>query len=662
MRTLTSTLLQAQKTASATPYLKVEVLDTIGGVPRPTYTRLYTGSEPDFYHDATSPGDGSLVRARVDPATNNLYVQRVANPGQTSNFSSWTLLNVVSGACSISLVSQGATVNLFYVAPNGKDMLRRESTDYGATWSDPLNILTPDVAGIVWLAGAISDAGQLALIHVSTIHVVYVIKKTGSFWSNPLAWSNTVASVTGVDCLYQGDWNMVITGTESSTSDPKTWTCIYGDGVAQAVDTWSSLREVTTAKSGSNVSFHYPSTAKPDVFRFFCIEKYTGSPSYQRPVGSHGPSNSAFVDNLWREPVPFNLSSSYGIALTATSSDLWLCTPYGVWRGPLTNTNVNVTGDVLELSLREDSQGGSVTVVLRNDDGRYNSIGSGAYASLRKGSEVRISPGYLTSAGQESSAGPAYWIEGWEYRTGGGQALFLLYARNAWHLLVTWWARRQYTWDSGTTTVADILKSILARVGLKTSTTGASSQATTLKPSFTIHPGESGASAVRRLLEKVPDVLLFQGHQGFLIEPLASEATDYSYGTGHVILQGRYLSRAQAYNRIQVFGSADMGEAYTWGEVDQVFDRLLQVHDLNLDTLQKTQDRANATLREQLIAALDGEIDVPANCGQELYDVIEVTDGSLGLAAAKRRVMGLELRYSRGPRPEYRHTLSLGGA
>jgi hypothetical protein len=320
-----------------------------------------------------------------------------------------------------------------------------------------------------------------------------------------------------------------------------------------------------------------------------------------------------------------------------------------------------VTEDVLELSIRENSQGGSVTVVLRNDDGRYNSVGSGAYASLRIGSKVSISPGYVTSVGQESSQGPAYWIDGWEYRSSPGQSLFVVSARNAWRLLATWWSRRQYTWDAGTTSVADIMKFILARGGLEVSTTGASSEATTLQPSFTIHPGESGASAVRRLLNKVPDVLLFQGHQSSLVEPLASDATDYSYGTDHAILRGRYKSRAQEYNRIQVFGSADMGEAFTWNEVEQVFDRILQVHDLNLDTLQKAQDRANAALREQLLAAVGRNGDLSIQGGEELYDVVEITDSAPGLATAKRRVLELELWYSRGLKPEYRHTFSLGG-
>ena len=104
-----------------------------------------------------------------------------------------------------------------------------------------------------------------------------------------------------------------------------------------------------------------------------------------------------------------------------------------------------------------------------------------------------------------------------------------------------------------------------------------------------------------------------------------------------------------------------MGEAFAWDEVDRLFDRVLQIHDLNLDTQQKAQDRAEAALREQLLASLGGEVVVPPNLGQELYDVIEITDKSAGLLAERRRVLGLSLDYSRGPKPEYRHTLRLGG-
>ena len=94
---------------------------------------------------------------------------------------------------------------------------------------------------------------------------------------------------------------------------------------------------------------------------------------------SHGLVNSSFDDNLWGA-LPFDPSPTYGTFLAATTRDLWLWTPDGVWRDPLANIDIDVTEGVLELALREDSLGGSVTVVLRNYDGRYNNMGSGALA------------------------------------------------------------------------------------------------------------------------------------------------------------------------------------------------------------------------------------------------------------------------------------------
>lgn len=67
MRSLTSTLLAAQKEASHTPFVKLEARSKIAGVARLDWTRLYTGSEADYFHALTIPDDGSLIRVRVTP-------------------------------------------------------------------------------------------------------------------------------------------------------------------------------------------------------------------------------------------------------------------------------------------------------------------------------------------------------------------------------------------------------------------------------------------------------------------------------------------------------------------------------------------------------------------------------------------------------------------
>ena len=88
-----------------------------------------------------------------------------------------------------------------------------------------------------------------------------------------------------------------------------------------------------------------------------------------------------------------------------------------------------------------------------------------------------------------------------------------------------------------------------------------------------------------------------------------------------------------------------MAESFDWPEINDNFDRLVQVHDLNLDSLSKVQQRAEAELRQAQIAATGGEITVPLNCGQELYDVVDITDARAGLNQAKRRVLGLTWHY-----------------
>ena len=65
MRDLSPALLKAQQEASHIPYVKVVASNRINGVVRLDWERLYEGSEDDYFHSLTIPGDGGLVRVRV---------------------------------------------------------------------------------------------------------------------------------------------------------------------------------------------------------------------------------------------------------------------------------------------------------------------------------------------------------------------------------------------------------------------------------------------------------------------------------------------------------------------------------------------------------------------------------------------------------------------
>jgi hypothetical protein len=359
--------------------------------------------------------------------------------------------------------------------------------------------------------------------------------------------------------------------------------------------------------------------------------------------------------------VPFYISSGYGMAIAHSQSMVWLSTPFGVWRASFSAPALDVSEDVLEVREECASFDGRLLLLLRNDDGRYSDLTSGSLTVIKRGSQVDMSPGYVTAEGPVVSTGPRYWIEGWEYSSGRGGSVFVVHARDGWSLLERWRARREYAWAAGAASVFQLLSFIFARAGLEFVCLSNSATLTSFCPAFAVHPGEDGRAAVQRLLQMVPDVVRMAGETGMGLNPLPDQEADYSYGGDHVILSGHYGTGALDFNRVQVFGQGRMLDAFDWESVDDVYDRLRQVHDLNLATADELQQRVDALMRQAAMASLDDEIAVPVNCGQELYDVVTVTDPAARLSEARRRVLGISLHYSRaGAAPLYQMRLRLG--
>ena len=84
-----------------------------------------------------------------------------------------------------------------------------------------------------------------------------------------------------------------------------------------------------------------------------------------------------FSANSWREPIPFDLTSEYGIAMTHGTGYAWLSTPAGVWRAPTSSQVLDVSEDLVELREEIGPLDGRVRIALRNDDGRYSDLTDG---------------------------------------------------------------------------------------------------------------------------------------------------------------------------------------------------------------------------------------------------------------------------------------------
>lgn len=666
MRDLSATLLAAQKKATAIPYVKVEATDRVAGVVRYDWNRLYTGAEDDYYHAVTMPGDGSLIRVRATlPAdSRKLYRQRVTSPGPTSDFSQWTYtsqLNVAAVACA----SLGAEVSIFWTDGVNRKIQRLKSTDYGASWGSPEVIDYSPTTSIGGLAAAYKANGDLAIFFADQA-TLYVKKNISGQWQPRSTWDKSTGDLSGLAAVYEGDWNLLATGRDSS-GNFKLWSLIYGDGGDVSAGSWSALKELASAPSGGEFEYRQPFLDKPDVYRAFFVEKFSGSQAYNRPFWSHTVLNAEFIANLWREPVPFDLSSEYGLALAHYGDYCWLSCPAGVWRAKLTAQSLALTEDVLALRQEAEATSGKLVVELRNDAGQYNSPGQGGLSVLDIGCQLEFSPGYRTGNGNEASAGQHFCLAGYEHTSAGGAASLILHARDGWAAIADWRARHQFRWnkDAEEMSVKDILAFVLARVGLKLEVKSQSSVVTGFYPDFTINSGNTGESILRKLLSFVPDILFIEGATAYMVNPQSSDGSVYSYGEEHVVMEGRYYQGAWELNRVQVegydTGSAEMivVDRFAWDEIDRLYDKLRQLEDRNIDTVARAQERGDAYLRQAEVASASGAILVPVNCGQQLYDVIDITDSRAGLNAAKRRVLGFVLVYS-PRRGEYRQRLQLG--
>jgi len=206
---------------------------------------------------------------------------------------------------------------------------------------------------------------------------------------------------------------------------------------------------------------------------------------------------------------------------------------------------------------------------------------------------------------------------------------------------------------------------VVARLGLRLEVKSQSSVITGYYPDFAIHLDNQGNPIIKKLLSFVPDVVFIEGNKAYVVNPQSTDDSVYAYGSSHPILEGKFRKGGWEFNRVQVEGydpaedEPVIVDTFSWDEIARIYDRLNQVEDRNIDTAQKAQDRGEAYLRQAEIESASGVISVPVNCGQQLYDVIDITDSRAGLSAEKRRVLGIILVYN-PHRGEYGERLLLG--
>jgi hypothetical protein len=665
MRQLTTTLETAQKQASATPCVKVQVTNKTNGVLRQNWERLYTGTEPDYFHGLAVPGDGSLIRVRLTLLADNrkLYRQRVADAGPGSDFSSWVYTGQYD-ILAVAVAAINAVVSIIWINTS-REIRRISSTDNGVTWGSP-ELLDYSVSSSIYgLAAAYKPNGDLAIFYADQ-STLYGKKCINGQWQAATTWNKTTGVLSGVAAIYDNDWCLLVTGKDTA-GNYLLWSLVYGDGGDIASGTWSALKTIAFSPSGAEFSFKQPFLDKTDVCRGFFVEAYSGIESYTRPFTTNIVCGAHYNEGLWREPVPFNLVSSYGLAMAHSNGYSWLSSPAGVWRAVLSPAALEVTEDVLKIRGELKPMEGTLNVELNNENGRYAFPGQGRLEVLKKGCQVEFSPGYFTTAGEEYGPVHYFTVDSCEQIRSGGKSALIIRAQDGWQTLENWQARYQFRWNKtgNESSVKDILTVILAKAGLRLVTISSSAAAAGYYPDFTVNPGNNGKDVVRKLLGFIPDRIFIEDNTAFLVYPQTTDTPVYSYGTEHPVIESRFRQGAMTVNRVQTegwdsgAGKMILVDSCVWDEISCVDDRLRHIIDRNLDTIAAAGQRGVAMLRQSETGMEDSVIVTPVNCGQQLLDVVAVTDISAGLDAAAKRVLEITIVYNPA-RGEYLQRTGLG--
>jgi len=643
MLSTTTTLIEAGRSSSATPHVRVRLSDRDAGVPRLRFARWYTGTEEDGAAGVALPADGSLVRARIDVATDTLYVQRVETPSEASDYGAWSSLATAEAGAGVGLHAAGTRVLVAYY--DGTAVRVRQGTDSGASFGSASALVF--TGGVTAVGCAVREDGA-ALAAWATGGTLYTASRpSGGAWGSPAAWTHTLDAINAVAVSDAEDWAILVSG-EDGDGAPGCWSTRYGSGVGGPPGHWSALAPVLVASPGLDVSYRASGLAHAGAPRALLVESYAGAGAFDRVMLATGLAGGATEDGEWRDPVPFEHASRWGVAAAASGTHAYLASASGVWRAEVGGTPVDVTGSVLAAHYEASARSERLRLTL-------DASSLATLASLPEvGTEVEFSPGYVTDAGYEFAAGRVLWVTSVEHRRGEVH----IATEGALGRISRWRAPRQISWAAGDATIAAMVSAIARAAGIRAVTGGASLDASSLTPGFTVRAGESGAAALARLLDRVPDQVLGRGIDLHLVERDPDEAATYAYGTTHPIRSIELRSAEGAGGWARVLGEGAVGEAVGSGAGGG--GGVTVVVDPSVTSAALAAARAEAALRRAALLEERGTLEAAPHPGLEPGDVVAVTDATLGLEAEAYRVTSVELDYARQPRGKYLMRLGLG--
>ena len=643
MRSLSSSLLAAQKAASGTPLVRAVVNNTIRGLRHLVFTQTFSSGATDDKHGAAADAT-YLHRCAVNGG--GVYYERNAGTGFT---------NMAAGATStLAAIAVVNNARVILVYNKSNSIYMRESTNQGTSFAaETLVVATAGPLNAIAVAYK-NASGDLVIFYAEGANMKRIRRTTGAFGA-VTTWTQTAATINGAAVAWNGDFLLVITGTETTTLRPTLWSLILGDGFSFTTDTWTAFFIQAQAESDESVTFQAPSVAVMETPRMTFVEKYSGTPSYTRTYWSAIALTATFSPGSWEwlDAVPLNNATNFGYAVTKglTPVKAIYSRPAQVLQAPTAAETLDMTADLLEATIEErDGITQRAELVFDNTNGQY----AGPPSPIALHRMVDLGLGY----GAEYSRPPALTITGWEYRRDGGKSRFVLHSRG-----VDYWLGLSRTRTSivETRKMTQIARAAGARAGLDFLSSGASSRATNFNIDWVVHPHQTQLQVLRALDEIMPDIFLtFSVSTLMITEPTAADAVDYTYGTDHAIYHSRFADETSV-GLAEVIAAGVLGQAFDFAVINNDKPEQERRRSPHETSASDANAHASARLRKAVLAKDLGLLVTPPNCGLEIGDVVAFTDAAVGPSQVKARVKSIVTIYKRAARAVFEQRVALGG-
>ena len=219
-------------------------------------------------------------------------------------------------------------------------------------------------------------------------------------------------------------------------------------------------------------------------------------------------------------------------------------------------------------------------------------------------------------------------------------------------------------YDTDTTTVKGIINAALAKISMGTVTVDSSDGAEdTVVPEFVYEVDRSLRYVIATANNLTTNLLKMRGTGLRMIQRDDTASSDYDYNLleGHTLFSLRYTQSMLEANRIIAFdsmpdtdgttGSYPSTSAYYANDTDD--QALFGITTLPVLRSYVTSDAESKAAADALLSqiqrnAVSGVIVAPMNCGQEMHDLIAITDQREGWTDKKVRVGGITRRFRPG--------------